>query len=352
MFKFNEQFEMSSLQNLNKRIEYRGGDAQRRMIKDKSVSLKKALLYSYQAETAILEDGRQFRCLINPDKLTVDYDTKMISIPFEDENLLTHQLQPIGLKCGDIFTWKQTDTHWLVFLQYLQESANAYFRAQIRRCDDQIEIGDNKYWAYIRGPLETSIQWNQKGGVEWNDLNYSLAAYVPARAQILELLHRFTVVKITEPYTGKSKSWQVVATNPYYGDGMISIALDEFFENSIKDAVAAEKATEQPQIDKDWQPYISGPAQVKSYDRVTYSIMNGDNIVTFPCSCCPTALQEQTNEFYWEVTYNDGEKQVVKKYEDSPSIVLDVLMKKGSFTIAYKNKDTTIAALKVIVSLY
>jgi len=31
-----------------------------------------------------LEDNREFRCLINPDKLTNDLDNKIISIPFKD----------------------------------------------------------------------------------------------------------------------------------------------------------------------------------------------------------------------------------------------------------------------------
>jgi hypothetical protein len=38
------------------------------MYEDKRRSLRKALLYSYQSNTAILSDGREFRCLINPDK--------------------------------------------------------------------------------------------------------------------------------------------------------------------------------------------------------------------------------------------------------------------------------------------
>ena len=46
---------MSSLDNLKKRINYSGGEkAQERMNLDKLRSLKKALLYSYQAQTAQL----------------------------------------------------------------------------------------------------------------------------------------------------------------------------------------------------------------------------------------------------------------------------------------------------------
>ena len=59
------------------RLNYNGGNAEGRMIKDKERSLKKALLYSYQAATAILEDGREFRCLINPNKNKPEYDNKI-----------------------------------------------------------------------------------------------------------------------------------------------------------------------------------------------------------------------------------------------------------------------------------
>ena len=65
---------MSGLEDLKIRLQYNGGYKQEsRMQLDKLRTLKKALIYSYQAATAILEDGREFRCLINPDKLKVDY---------------------------------------------------------------------------------------------------------------------------------------------------------------------------------------------------------------------------------------------------------------------------------------
>lgn len=75
---------MSSLDNLKLRLKFNGETAEGRMQSGKLKTLKKALLYSYQAATAVLSDGRMFRCLINPDKLKNDYDDKIISIPFKD----------------------------------------------------------------------------------------------------------------------------------------------------------------------------------------------------------------------------------------------------------------------------
>jgi hypothetical protein len=86
MFKFNEwiKIENMSLELMNKRLQYNGGNQEQRMIEGKLKTLKKALLYSYQAATAILPDGREFRCLINPDKNKPAYDNKIISIPYKD----------------------------------------------------------------------------------------------------------------------------------------------------------------------------------------------------------------------------------------------------------------------------
>ena len=50
-----------SVELLNKRLQYQGGNQEQRFIKDKLIGLKRALLYSYQAATAVLADGRQFK---------------------------------------------------------------------------------------------------------------------------------------------------------------------------------------------------------------------------------------------------------------------------------------------------
>ena len=132
---------MPRVSGLDIRLNYAGGrKADDRMQLDKLRTLKKALLYSYQAETAILEDGREFRCLINPDKLKNDYDNKILSIPYSDI-CLNKEFQDLptslaeestDIKVGDVFTWKENGTKWIVYLQFLEESA--YFRGEIRQC--------------------------------------------------------------------------------------------------------------------------------------------------------------------------------------------------------------------------
>lgn len=250
------------------------------MIEDKVRGLKKALLYSYQAATAVLSDGREFRCLINPDNLKPAYDNKIISIPFEDICLNKRRIgktsegqEKIGMKPGDVFTWKENDTHWLVYLKSLTEKA--YFMSEIRRCDIQIEVNKKKYWVYTRGPVETSLQWNQKRGIQWNDLNYSLVMYITADDNTSAYFERFAKFKVFDPKDKTQKTWQVVAVDPYYGDGIIQVFADEYFENKIEQAV--QKEQEENNNDNpidETSVFIDGPKQMKAYSRSTYTIKN------------------------------------------------------------------------------
>jgi hypothetical protein len=78
------------------------------MIKSKRRSLESAIWNSYQSAEIVkmdAEDRDPVRALINPHKLTQDYDTKTLSIGFEYD-----------IQCGDIFEWVGTNTYWIVYL--------------------------------------------------------------------------------------------------------------------------------------------------------------------------------------------------------------------------------------------
>ena len=315
---------MSSLDILNKRLQYQGGNQEGRFIKDKLKSLKKALLYSYQAETAVLADEREFRCLINPDKLKPEYDNKIISIPYRDICLNKDRIgttskgeEEIGLKPGDVFCWKETKTYWLVYLQYLEE--NAYFRAELRRCKYEIEINDNKYRIYVRGPVETTVPWNQKQGIVWNDINYSLVIYITKNEETLQFFHRFSKIKFN------GKPWEVQAINEFDADGIIEVYLDEDYQNSIEDAEKEEiPAIEIP--DKD-SPHIEGNIFVKPYDIIEYKVLNAEN-------------------GFWTVS-NDKVK-IIK--QDSFSVTIEIITgKSGYFDLIYnrENEENIILSIKI-----
>lgn len=313
-----------SIELLNKRLQYQGGNQEQRFINDKLRGLKRALLYSYQAATATLADGREFRCLINPDKNKPAYDNKILSIPYKDICLNARRVgkttegeEDIDIKPGDVFTWKETNTHWLVYLEYIEE--DAYFRSEIRRCDQEVKVGDNSYWVYIRGPVETSIEWNQKAGIEWNTLNYSLVMYITADDATNEYFERFKTIKILDPRSNKEKTWQVVGVDPYYGDGIIQVFLDEFFENSIADAAADEKLAETGEENPvdETAAHIDGPLEVQQYSKAYYEIRNAEG-------------------GHWYLRWKDEEQDLKSSLKIIPLNVS--IGEQGTFTLIYRIK--------------
>ena len=236
------------------RIQYAGGVMDNRVDKSKLHSMQMALQNSYQAEWITLNDNK-YRCLINPDKLKEDYDQKVISIEHS-----------AGMKEGDVFYWDRTNTHWLVYLQ--QHSESAYFRAQIRRCNYEIEVNNHKYWVYLRGPVETALVWRQKHNIEFNDLNYSLLIYVTKNEETLDFFKRFQILKID------GHRWRVAATDIFSQGSIIEVYLEEFFDNSLEE----EQIKKEPIIFGEEEPYIDGPQFVEPYQtEIKYSLVNNLN---------------------------------------------------------------------------
>ena len=261
---------MSGLDNLKTRLNYMGGSRKESRMQDgKLRALKKALISSYQAATAII-GGKEFRCLINPDQLKADYDAKILSIPFKDICLnedrvgtTTQGEQDINIQVGDVFTWKETDTNWLVYLRYLEE--DAYFRADIRRCNHEAEIDGRKYSVYARGPVENSLNW-KKGNLEmYNELNYTLIMYITKDEFTLDYFERFKKIKID------NKPWEVQAVDTMSSTGIIEVALKETFSNTLEEEMKnAETETNGNQ--EAGSPHILGSTIVYPYETYSYSI--------------------------------------------------------------------------------
>lgn len=269
---------MSGLENLKTRLLYNGGNAQvGRMQKGKLESLKKALLYSYQSATAILADGREFRCLINRDKLKNEYDDKIISIPFEDVCLNSDKvgktsegIEEIGMKPGDVFTWKETNTDWIVFLQRLEETA--YFRAEIRRCKYETEIAGKKYKVYMAKPSVDDISWKKAHNILWNELNYSVEMYIGKNEETEDFFHRFKKLEIN------GQPWEVQGVDDISVDGLIVVALKEDYQNSIEEKIEEEKQViENQELEEEiTTSYIQGDTVVYPYDEKVYTIKNAE----------------------------------------------------------------------------
>lgn len=314
---------MSGIENMNKRLDFLGTSKEDkwgsdgRIIDGKLRSFRSALNNSYQAEWIVLNgeeedfNYKKYRCLINPDKLKEDYDKKIISADFQ-----------LGLKEGSVFYWERTQTHWLVTLHHIEEEA--YFRADVQRCNYQFEINDHKYWVYMRGPVETTLQWRQKNNTEFNDLNYSLLMYITKNEETLSFLKRHQIV------TFDDHRWKVVATDIYSAGGYIQVYLDEYFDNELEEKENRTPQKEDNKIEYATKPYIDGPSIVYTYDKkIVYSIKN-----------------IELGEFV--VSSNLVE---ITKMNDS-QCVLKILDKKGNFEISYKKEDEVVAALSVEIKSF
>ena len=56
------------------------------------------------------------------------------------------------LKVGDVITWKEDNSDWIVYFRRPEE--NAYFRAELRKCRYTTKIGEREYKIYLGGPIE------------------------------------------------------------------------------------------------------------------------------------------------------------------------------------------------------
>lgn len=321
-----------SLDSLNLRLNYHGGKQKDRMKQDKIRGLFSANNFAYQAETAILSNNKEFKCLINSNKLSEDLDDKIISIPYKSIELTGKMkgktiagLEEVGLKPGEVFTWKETNTHWLVYLQKLTETA--YFLANIRRCKQQIEINHNLYWVSIRNTSAENLDWHTSNKITFNDLNYSLSMLISKNEETLNFFHRFTKVKVKEADSEITKSWKVASVNPYFGDGVIEVFLEEDYENTIleKRQEEIENTPKPPEQDKT-RPYIEGPLVVKCYSKPTYKVINA-------------------NGGKWILRYKDKEQIFnTKKTEIDLSITIGEM---GKFLLIYRRENQEDISIEV-----
>ena len=240
---------MKALDNMRNRLDYNGGSIQQsRMVEDKLKSLKRALLYSYQAGTMIIDNPNEdnvlpqleFRCLMNPDKRTFETDKMMLSVPFRDICLnapkvgkTTEGIIDVPIKCGKTFVWKETNTRWIVTLQYIEEYA--YFRADVRKCFKYpLTIDGKDYYFASIGEQEEITEWLRKNREEWNKLNYTRTIYLERNEDTLAFFKRFKIVKLPN-VQGELESWEVQAVAPNSVDDILIVHVKEYFENQFED---------------------------------------------------------------------------------------------------------------------
>ena len=305
---------MSSLEMLNKRINYNGGKKLDRMDKRKLDTLRKALFASYQSETIRNKLNQEFKCLINPDVKSIEADHKILSIPFEDIQLNSERIGKTtegrvstNVTPGDVIYWIEDETYWLIYLRYPEEKA--YFRAEIVECNvNTITINNTEYHVYFKGPSVKNIDWNTNtdNNVIFNDLNYDGMMFITKDENTLDFIKRFNKIKFD------NKNWEIQAKNIYNADGIIILYLKEYYTTKYTDEMKEE--TEEENTDT---VYIEGGAACYPYDTVSYSIV-GDS------------------GGQWSV----NNKNIKINKIDDTHIELDILVSKSCiFELKYKNND-------------
>lgn len=302
------------LERMKQRASYTGYDrADGRLVTGKYKSFAAALRNSYQAEWITLdkdtENERRWRCLINPSRLTEQFDKKVISIDFES-----------GIEEGTVFWWDRTNRYWMVDLQ--QHTEEAYFRGIITRADSIMDIDGRPYWVTVRGPVETTTVWNQKHGQVWNDLNYSMLIQITKDSRTVNYFSRHKVVKMKLVYpdadTGEEieewHNWKVVATDKYSSERVIDVYLDEWYDNEAEDAMEVIEISEPDPM----QSHIEGPAICYVFDtNLSFSVVGLSN---------------------GKFVVNSDKVKIISA--DDKSCIIDILASKStSFILSYEKED-------------
>lgn len=263
---------MSGLNSMKKRLGHVGGDIQNnRMIKGKLESFKRSMKASYAAATAIVPTGGEFSCLINPNKQNETYDNKVLSIPFRAPDLAAENPKEVetGVKAGQVIEWKENETFWLIYLPRLNEKA--YFRADLKRCQHEIEVNGEPYKVATEFISPTEIDWRTKEDLYYNKLNYSLNMYITKDDNTLPHFKRFTEVTLN------GENWQVQSVDRLNVEGVLVVNLKEFFTNDLQKEILAEtegKKEEEELFDVLTERYIKGDKEVYPYDTAVYTIEN------------------------------------------------------------------------------
>ena len=241
-----------SIQTLAARIQYLGGDQLSRINKQKLNSLNWALKNDYNSRTIKTELGAAWQCLItnNSSGLKSDYDKKYISIDFASD------LEP-----GDTFEVLDDNTHWMIYLPTLAETA--YLRSEIIRCRYTYEVNGKEYWIYFQGPTETDLRWFQKNQINVNELNLSGTIYIKNDENTKEHFKRFTKMKLD------GHEWEVQITDSISVPGIIELEVQEYYDNTIEELPKIQK---NPDVSIDPAPTIIGQTLVKPDSIVGYMI--------------------------------------------------------------------------------
>ena len=136
-------------------------------------------------------------CFIRDHKLHLDYDEKYLFTPLA-----------ITTNIGDVFYWPRTNTHWIVYAQYLTEKS--YYKSVIKRANWCINWKNaygklEQQWAYVKGPVETKIKSNTVKSKIVGTHNWTLSMLLPDNDKTKDLKQHTQNADIVIAAIGKSK---------------------------------------------------------------------------------------------------------------------------------------------------
>lgn len=307
---------------MKRRINYYGGAAQQdRMIRDRLWTLMRATKHSYQAArfNRYPEYEKEVVGVFNPVTVNQDYDTKMISTPFDS-----------GYKVGDVFRWENTQTLWIIYNQNLTELA--YFRGSTRRCNYMVRWvnGERELCETpisVIGPSMPDHTRMINGMMAGSFIvpSGNLICLVTDNQKNREYFHddqTFIILGI---------SYRVTNIDRLSMPGVIQIHATEYTTNMIEDDVEEDIRNAwniQPIIPEHQSEYgIEGPVSVKPYEEAEFTaIVKGGTWFIAENREGGKRLPAKFVEY-------DCSQKVVHVYWDAPQ--------RGGYTLLYELPDGT-----------
>ena len=215
-----------SMKTMRDRLLWQGGyDTISRINRDKLRTLRLALKGDQHSRRLVTPEKECWYGLINDNKLTADYDRKILAIE-----------KDAHLNPGDTIEVLDDGSHWLVYMPFLSETA--YLRTEIIRCRYTIDIDGTQYWVYFQGPTATSSSWFIKDAVNIANMNLDGEIYLKNDEKTVDFFHRFKVIKLA------GKQWEVQALDTISVPGIIEVNLKETFQDKVSEVADVLQACE------------------------------------------------------------------------------------------------------------
>lgn len=112
------------------------------------------------------------------------------------------------------------------------------------------------------------IPWHTAKEISWNDLDYSLEMYITKDDITKNKYKRFDIIELD------GRPWEVQAVDAMSVEGIVMVALKEYYRNTIEKTVEIEKKKAEaaiPQVNTRL-PHITGDTKVYPYDTKVYTI--------------------------------------------------------------------------------